>query len=69
VQPPRRGQLSGRGVAYWTTELVRARDLMDERAIGSSSRCQTAHMIKSFGTNGVVDLKVGVVKGVDQQSI
>src|SRR6266853_821715 len=61
-------QLSGRGVAYWTNGAG------DERVIYMTTGyrlveldAKTGAMIKSFGTNGVVDLKVGVVKGVDQQ--
>jgi len=61
-------QLSSRGVAYWTNGTG------DERVIYMTTGyrlveldAKTGAMIKSFGTNGVVDLKVGVVKGVDQQ--
>src|SRR5467141_4158737 len=61
-------QLSGRGVAYWTNGTG------DERVIYMTTGyrlveldAKTGAMIKSFGTNGVVDLKVGVIKGVDQQ--
>jgi quinoprotein glucose dehydrogenase len=61
-------QLSGRGVAYWTNGTG------DERVIYMTTgyrlvelNAKTGEMIKSFGTNGVVDLKVGAVKGVDQQ--
>ncbi len=61
-------QLSGRGVAYWTNGTG------DERVIYMTTGyrlveldAKTGDMIKSFGTNGVVDLKVGAMKGVDQQ--
>ncbi len=61
-------QLSSRGVAYWTNGTG------DERVIYMTTGyrlveldAKTGAMIRSFGTNGVVDLKVGVMKGVDQQ--
>src|SRR5882762_5725489 len=61
-------QLSSRGVAYWTSGTG------DERVIYMTTGyrlveldAKTGAMIRSFGTNGVVDLKVGVMKGVDQQ--
>jgi quinoprotein glucose dehydrogenase len=61
-------QLSGRGVSYWTDGRG------DERVIYVTTgyrlvelNAKTGAMIGSFGTEGVVDLKVGVVKGVDQQ--
>jgi quinoprotein glucose dehydrogenase len=61
-------QLSGRGVAYWTSGTG------DERVIYTTTgyrlvelNAKTGEMIRSFGTNGVVDLKVGVMKGADQQ--
>jgi quinoprotein glucose dehydrogenase len=60
-------QLSGRGVAYWTNGNG------DERVIYVTTgyrlielNAKTGAMITSFGTNGVLDLKVGVMKGVDQ---
>jgi quinoprotein glucose dehydrogenase len=61
-------QLSGRGVAYWTDGKG------DERVLYVTTgyrlvalNAKTGAMIPSFGTNGIVDLKVGVVKGVNQQ--
>jgi quinoprotein glucose dehydrogenase len=60
-------QLSGRGVSYWTNGID------DERVIYMTTGyrlveldAKTGAMIKSFGASGVVDLKVGVIKGVDQ---
>src|SRR3954447_3805174 len=57
-------QLSGRGVSYWTD------DRGDERIIYVTTgfrlvalNAHTGVPIGSFGTNGVVDLKVGVVFG------
>jgi quinoprotein glucose dehydrogenase len=57
-------QLSGRGVSYWTDGRG------DERILYVTTgyrlvalNAKTGAMINSFGTNGVVDLKVGVVKG------
>jgi quinoprotein glucose dehydrogenase len=61
-------QLSGRGVSYWTDGKG------DERVVYVTTGYQlveldakTGGMIQSFGSKGVVDLKVGVVKGVNQQ--
>ena len=61
-------QLSGRGVSYWTDGKG------DERILYVTTgyrlvalNAKTGAVINSFGTNGVVDLKVGVVKGQDQQ--
>src|SRR5258706_794390 len=61
-------QLSGRGVAYWTDGRG------DERILYVTTgyrlielNAKTGAMITSFGTNGVVDLKVGVVNGVGKQ--
>ena len=61
-------QLSGRGVSYWTDGKG------DERVIYVTTGYQlvelnakTGGMIPSFAKNGVLDLKVGVVKGVNQQ--
>jgi quinoprotein glucose dehydrogenase len=61
-------QLSGRGVSYWTDGKG------DERVIYFTTGYQlvelnakTGGMIPSFAKNGVLDLKVGVVKGVNQQ--
>jgi len=61
-------QLSGHGVSYWTDGRG------DERILYVTTgyrlvelNAKTGAMIPSFGNNGVVDLKVGVVKGVNQQ--
>ena len=61
-------QLSGRGVSYWTDGKG------DERIIYTTTGYQlvalnakTGAMIQSFGKGGVVDLKVGVVKGRAEQ--
>ena len=61
-------QLSGRGVAYWTNGNG------DERVIYVTTgyrlvelNAKTGAPINSFGANGMVDLKTGVVKGVDEQ--
>jgi quinoprotein glucose dehydrogenase len=57
-------QLSGRGVSYWTDGKGDERILYvttGYRLIALNAR--TGAMIPSFGTNGVVDLKVGAVKG------
>ena len=61
-------QLSGRGVSYWTDGKG------DERVIYVTTGYQlveldakTGGMIQSFANKGVLDLKVGVVKGVNQQ--
>src|SRR5262249_53941857 len=60
--------LSRRGVSYWT-------DCMEERILHvSTGYCllgldaKTGIRISSFGKDGVVDLKVGVVSGTGQQS-
>jgi quinoprotein glucose dehydrogenase len=61
-------QLSGRGVAYWTDGKGEERVLYvttGYRLIALNAK--TGSMIPSFGTNGVVDLKVGVVKGINEQ--
>ena len=57
-------QLSGRGVSYWTDGKG------DERILYATTgyrlialNAKTGQQIPSFGTGGVVDLKVGVVKG------
>ncbi len=57
-------QLSGRGVSYWTDGKG------DERVVYVTTGyrlvaldAKTGSMINSFGTNGVVDLKVGAVFG------
>jgi glucose dehydrogenase len=61
-------QLSGRGVSYWTDGKG------DERVIYVTTGYQlveldakTGALIQSFGNGGIVDLKVGVHKGVNQQ--
>src|SRR3989442_11735834 len=58
-------QLSGRGVSYWTDGKG------DERVLYITTgyrlvalNAKTGAMISSFGKDGIVDLKVGVVKGV-----
>ena len=61
-------QLSGRGVSYWTDGKG------DERVIYVTTGYQlveldakTGAMIPSFANKGILDLKIGVVKGVNQQ--
>jgi quinoprotein glucose dehydrogenase len=61
-------QLSGRGVSYWTDGRG------DERIIYVTTGYQlvelnakTGSMIQSFGKGGVLDLKLGVVKGRAEQ--
>src|SRR5215204_6166209 len=61
-------QLSGRGVSYWTDGEG------DERVVYVTTGYQlveldarTGAMVQSFANKGVLDLKVGVVKGVNQQ--
>jgi len=61
-------QLSGRGVSYWTDGKG------DERVIYVTTGYQLVElnakngsMIPSFGKGGILDLKVGVYKGVNQQ--
>ena len=61
-------QLSGRGVSYWTDGKG------DERVIYVTTGYQlveldarTGAMIPTFGNKGIVDLKVGAVKGVNEQ--
>ncbi|MSO56943.1 MAG: pyrroloquinoline quinone-dependent dehydrogenase [Acidobacteria bacterium] len=61
-------QLSGRGVSYWTDGKG------DERVIYVTTGyrlveldARTGALITSFGNGGVLDLKVGVVKGVKEQ--
>src|SRR5262245_5461857 len=65
VNSPR--QLSGRGVSYWT-------DGKDERILYVTTGyrlvaldAKTGSKISSFGKDGMVDLKVGVVSGTGQQ--
>jgi len=61
-------QLSGRGLSYWTDGRG------DERIVYVTTGYRLAELnakngapIASFGKDGVVDLKVGVVHGADQQ--
>ena len=61
-------QLSGRGVSYWTDGKG------DERIIYVTTgyrlvalNAKTGQPVASFGKNGIVDLKVGVVIGKDKQ--
>jgi quinoprotein glucose dehydrogenase len=61
-------QLSGRGVSYWTDGRG------DERIIYVTTgfrlvelNAKTGAVITSFGTDGILDLKVGVVKGNEEQ--
>jgi len=61
-------QLSGRGVAYWSDGKG------DERILYTTTgyrlvalNAKNGAMISSFGSDGIVDLKAGVVKGVNQQ--
>ena len=61
-------QLSGRGVSYWTDGRG------DERVVYVTTGyrlveldAKTGTPVKSFGKDGVVDLKVGVVKGKGEQ--
>jgi glucose dehydrogenase len=61
-------QLSGRGVAYWTDGKGDDRVLYittGYRLVALNAK--NGAMIPSFGKDGMVDLKVGVVKGVNQQ--
>jgi quinoprotein glucose dehydrogenase len=61
-------QLSGRGVSYWTDGKGDDRILYvttGYRLIALNAH--TGQMISSFGENGVVDLKKGVVIGNEQQ--
>lgn len=61
-------QLSGRGVSYWTDGKG------DDRVIYVTTgyrlvelNAKNGALIDSFGTHGIVDMKVGVVKGINQQ--
>src|ERR1700674_3869091 len=61
-------QLSGRGVSYWTDGRG------DERILYVTTgyrlvqlNAKTGAVIGSFGTGGIVDLKVGAVTGVNDQ--
>ena len=60
-------QLSGRGVSYWTDGKGDDRVLYVTtgfRLVALHAR--TGALVGSFGTNGIVDLKAGVVKGSRQ---
>jgi quinoprotein glucose dehydrogenase len=61
-------QLSGRGVSYWTDGKG------DDRVIYVTTgyrlvelNAKTGALIDSFGMHGILDLKVGVVKGINEQ--
>jgi len=61
-------QLSGRGVSYWTDGRG------DERIVYVTTgyrlvelNAKTGALVNSFGTNGILDLKAGVVKGKGEQ--
>ena len=61
-------QLSGRGLSYWTDGAG------DERIIYVTTgyrlvqlNAKTGALVNGFGSNGIVDLKVGVVRGTEQQ--
>src|SRR3954447_16142680 len=61
-------QLSGRGLAYWTDGAG------DERIIYVTTgyrlvqlNAKTGALVNGFGSNGIVDLKGGVVRGNEQQ--
>ncbi len=61
-------QLSGRGVSYWTDGRG------DERILYLTTgyrlvalNAKTGQPVNSFGTNGIVDLKQGVVRGQNEQ--
>ncbi len=61
-------QLSGRGLSYWTDGRG------DERVLYVTTgyrlvalNAKTGSMITSFGKDGIVDLKVGMVTGSGQQ--
>src|SRR5207237_7800639 len=61
-------QLSGRGVSYWTDGRG------DERILYVTTgyrlvelNAKTGAVMGSFATDGILDLKVGVVKGVNEQ--
>src|SRR3979490_2213522 len=61
-------QLSGRGVSYWTDGKGNERIVYvttGYRLVELDAK--TGSMIGSFAANGVLDLKVGVVKGVNEQ--
>jgi len=61
-------QLSGRGVAYWTDGKGDERVLYVTTGYRLVSlNAKNGAVISSFGKDGMVDLKVGVVKGANEQ--
>jgi quinoprotein glucose dehydrogenase len=61
-------QLSGRGVSYWTDGKGDERILYNTTGYRLVSlNAKTGAVINTFGGNGTVDLKTGVVKGVNEQ--
>ena len=61
-------QLSGRGLSYWSDG--RGDDRILYITTGYRLVALNAHtgaLVPTFGTNGILDLKVGAVVGVDQQ--
>src|SRR5262245_11542157 len=61
-------QLSGRGLSYWTDGKGDDRIIYVTTGYRMVSlNAKTGQPVASFGTNGVVDLKVGVVIGKDKQ--
>src|SRR5829696_3422585 len=61
-------QLSGRGLSYWTDGRGDERILYVTTGYRLVSlNAKTGQPINAFGTNGVLDLKVGVVIGKDRQ--
>jgi quinoprotein glucose dehydrogenase len=61
-------QLSGRGLAYWSDGRGDDRILYvtpGYRLIALDAK--TGQMVKSFGKDGVVDMKVGAIYGADKQ--
>ena len=61
-------QLSGRGLSYWTDGRGDERILYVTTGYRLVSlNAKTGQPIASFGTNGILDLKVGVVIGKDKQ--
>jgi len=61
-------QLSGRGLSYWSDGRGDDRILYITTGYRLVSlNAHTGALVGSFGTNGVLDLKVGAVVGVDQQ--
>jgi quinoprotein glucose dehydrogenase len=61
-------QLSGRGLAYWTDGKGNERILYvttGYRLVALNAK--NGALVSTFGTDGQVDLKVGVVKGLNQQ--